>query len=447
MTVCAVGISHRTARLELRERLALLPPACDMLAEALRAAGCAEAVALSTCNRTEVYVRAGGPARDVAALAMRLLCERAAIPVEQASPALYRLRGRAAARHLFRVVSGLDSLVLGEKQIRAQVRDAYVRSRAAAGPNGGSGLVLSRMFEASLRAASRVRRETRLNAEAASVPAAAVLQAARTLGSLEGRCALVLGAGSMSGVAARSLRAAGVASLEVASRAQGRAAAIAERYGGTSPAWHEIAGSLARADVVVSVTTARSAVLTRADLAAARRHHRGATLVVLDLAVPRDVDPDVRALDGVILFDLDDLGRMMNGAHEPARAELQRAERIIEEELTHYQAWVRTRRMVPLIRALRGRAETMRQHELLRARRVLRGFSEEQLDAVDAVTRRLLNKVLHMPTARLRQAGAEGRSAKTAELARWLFSLDENGNAEARANGAPHNGNGNGEKA
>jgi glutamyl-tRNA reductase len=447
MTVWTVGISHRTARLDVRERLALQPLACDELVHALHSAGCAEAVALSTCNRTEVYFRTPTGPGDGPAAGADLLCAWAAERAPDVRSALYRHRGSGSVRHLFRVACGLDSLVPGERQIRVQVRDAYARSRTLQRSNENAP-VLARMFEAALRAAGRVRRETRLNGDAASLPWAAVQHAARTLGSLQGRNALVLGAGWMSGVAARSLRALGIDGLDIASRVPERAAAVAQRCGAGVVGWQDMGAALARADVIVSVTTSPTAVLTRAMLSAAQAERGNAPQVVLDLGVPRDVEPDVRTMEGVILYDLDDLARIVHDPDPLQRGELAHAERIVAEEVDRYLGWVRTRRVVPVIRALRNRAEAVRRDELVRARGVLRELSVEQLQAVDAVTRRLLNKVLHTPTTRLRQAGANGRWEEVADLTRWLFSLEENGNGgpEGR-DGVGLNGNGNGGKA
>jgi glutamyl-tRNA reductase len=424
MSVSVVGISHRSAPLEVRERFALpAGDASDVLAELL-AAGCSEAVLLSTCNRTELYVRAPMDGTDAPRLGARALCARSRMSEEDAAAYLYTLNGTAAVRHLFRVVSSLDSMVVGEAQIQGQVKEAYGRAAGVQGESNAAGPILSRMFEMALHVGARVRQETRLAEGAASIPGAAVELAGKVFGALADRRVLVLGAGKMSTLTTRCLHEHGVRGITLASRSEERAREVGRRFGAEPVTFDRIAELLPRADLVVSATAAPHVVLTREMIEHAVGRGRHSPLVILDIALPRDVEPEVGSLANVFLYDLDDLSRVIAGTLERRRSELEGAEQIIEDGVREFRSWYRARRVVPVIRALRGHAESMRQRELERARRVLRNLSDEEFEAVDTLTRQLLNKVLHSPTTRLREAAAEGRAGEVADLACYLFSLE-----------------------
>jgi glutamyl-tRNA reductase len=431
MSITVVGISHRTAPLEVRERFAL---AADQSASALCTlvgAGCAEAVILSTCNRTEVYTRAPAEGVDAAALSRRLLCAHAGMAEAEAADCLFTRRGERAVEHLFRVVASLDSMVLGEAQIQGQVREAYGRAAGSNGSRAGAGPVLSRLFETALRIGARVRTETRLGAGAASIPSAAVQLARKVFGTLRGRRAIVLGAGEMSALALQCLNADGVASVVVTSRTEARARELVGQHGGVAAPIAELPALLRTADIVATATAAPHPVLTRAMVEQAVAGRRS-PLLILDIALPRDVEPEVDTLDGVFLYDLDDLSRVVEGALEQRRSEVEIAERIIGDGVREFTAWHRARSVVPLIRALRGRAEEVRRRELARARRALRDLSPEQLAAVDALTKQLTAKLLHDPTTRLRDSAAEQYDGEIAELTRYLFSLEDDPDDEGR---------------
>lgn len=425
MSVSVVGISHHSAPLEVRERFALAPGAGDSVVQALVSAGCTEAVALSTCNRTELYLRAPLNRIDAPALGARFLSANSGMGEREAGPYLYTLQDDEAVRHLFRVVSSLDSMVLGEAQIQGQVREAYGRAVELRGDTYTVGPVLSRLFEIALRVGARVRRETRLGEGAASIPGAAIQLAGKVFGSLAGRRALVLGAGEMSELTAQCLQQEGVRGIVVTNRTEDRAREMASRFGGTPQSFERLPELLEEADLVVAATAAPHAVLTRPTIEAALRRRRRSPLVILDIALPRDVEPSVGDLPGLFLYDLDDFSRMIAGTLERRSSEVETAERIIEDGVDEFTRWQRARTVVPVIRALRGSAEDVRQRELRRARRLLRNLSDEEFAAVEVLTRQLLNKVLHTPTTRLREAAAEGRASEVADLARYLFSLDD----------------------
>jgi glutamyl-tRNA reductase len=330
------------------------------------------------------------------------------------------------------VVASLDSMIVGEAQIQGQVREAYGRGIEVNGDRLSVGPVLSRLFETALRVGARVRTETRLGAGAASIPAAAVALARKVFGTLRGRRAVVLGAGEMSALAFQCLNAEGVASVVVTSRTEARARELVARHGGEAASFDRLAELLRSADIVATATAAPHAILTRAVVERALAAGRRSPLLILDIALPRDVAPDVGTLDNVFLYDLDDLSRVVEGALAQRRSEVALAERIIGEGVREFLTWHHGRDVVPVIRALRGRAEQLRMRELERARRSLRDLSPEQFAAVDALTRQLMAKLLHDPTTRLRESAAEEGKQDVADLIRYLFSLDVEQDEEER---------------
>jgi glutamyl-tRNA reductase len=424
MAISVVGVSHRTAPLEVRERFAIDRDATADVLRHLVTEGCTEAVLLSTCNRTELYFCAPD-ASDAPERGARALYRHAGIGEAEASGYLYALQGEPAVEHLFRVVASLDSMIVGEAQIQGQVREAYGTAIQVGGGTLGVGPVLARLFEAALRVGARVRTETRLGSGAASIPSAAVELATQAFGTLEGRRAVVVGAGEMSRLALRCLNAQGAHSVLVSSRTEARARSVVDRFGGEAASIERLPELLGEADIVASATAAPHAVITRTTVERAMRDRRTRPLLLLDIALPRDVEPAAGALDGVVLYDLDDLSRVVEGTLEQRRSEIALAECIIAESVTEFFGWYRGRGVVPVIRRLRGRAEQLRQTELDRARAALRDLTPEQLAAVDGLTRQLLAKLLHAPTTRLRQAAADGRDAEIADIARFLFSLDD----------------------
>lgn len=411
MALTVVGASHHTAPLDVRERFAHdVRDALDAAAALVRA-GAREAVLLSTCNRTEFYLvdEEGTRAADaLAVLSTRLGAD--------ASSYTYVRRGQEAAAHLFRVAAGMDSMVLGEAQIHGQVRDAWEHGRAHAGP------VLNRLFQSALLVAGRVRSETALGRGAASVSSAAVQLAKQIFGSLVGRRAMVLGAGEMAELALESLASEGVRASIVANRALERAQALASRFGAVAVHWDECWSSLPLVDVLLCSTSAPHPVVGVPQLAPAARG--GRPLCVLDVALPRDVDPAVRELETVYLYDLDDLQAVVGASLEARRAELPSAEQLIGGEVRRYWDWLAGLAAVPVLTEVRAEAERLRQREVAEALRRLGPATAEQRAAVEQLSRALMNKFLHAPTVRLRAAAAEGRGLAMAEAARYLFALD-----------------------
>jgi len=378
-----------------------------------------EVVVLSTCMRTEVYATADRfhPAvQDI----RNFLCESSFSAPEDVADHLTMLYDEAAIGHLFAVASGLDSAVLGESEILAQVRTAWETARV----EGGSGTVLSGLFRHALEVGKRVRSETAIARGTTSVSAAAVALAADHLGSLDGRRILVLGAGDMGEGMAVALAGAGVADIQVANRTRSRAQALADRIGGRTVAFGSLGAALTEVDVLLTSTGAPEPVLTAEDLRPVLDERAARPLLIVDVAVPRDVEPSVRHLDGVTVLDLDDLRAFARAGLEDRRREVTRVHGIIDEEVQDYLRDVLARQAAPTVASLRARAEEIRTAELDRLRTRLVGLDERQREAVEAVTRGVVAKLLHEPTVRLKDAAGTPRGERLAEALRALFDLD-----------------------
>ena len=376
----AVGVSHHHAPLEVRERLYLADGHAAELASELGAA-----VVLSTCNRTEVYLADGDPERVREELERRSGLELGSL--------LARWDEGEVVTHLFRVVAGLDSLVPGESQILGQVRDAYEGART----RGATGTLLNRLFEDALRAGKRVRTEAKLHELPESVAASAVELGARELAGVEGRRALLFGAGKMSELAARDLRGRG-AEVVVASRTLESAQELAERVGGRAAAFDAVAVELPEADLVISATRCPYPILH-----AEAVRPREKPLVLVDVAVPRDLDPAIGELEGCTLFDIDALGEGLVGRED----EVREAESIVAEEAARFAEWRRSRDAADAIRDLRARAEEIRAEELARAGARLSELSPRERETVETLTSQIVNKLLHAPTVRAKETGSE----------------------------------------
>lgn len=426
MSVSVVGISHRTAPLDVRERFVLDVQASEAaLRHLVNGAGVAEAVLLSTCNRTELYLRDRDGHHSAATLGSGFLSQHAGFTPDQALRYLFTLEDRKAVEHLFRVVASLDSMVLGEAQIQGQVKTAYERAASLNGKDDVVGPILARLFESALRVGSRVRTETRLGTGAASIPSAAVDLARKIFGSLGGRKAVVLGAGDMSRLALQCLQDEGVTGVVVANRSEDHGRDVARHFGAESVSFSELPRMLQEADIVATATAAPHVVITRQLVQDALAGVRRPPLLIVDIALPRDVDPAVGEVDNVFLYDLDDLQQVVEGTLERRRSEVAVAESIIQQGVEDFWHWYRGRNVVPMIRALRGRAEAVRRSEVERVLRGLQHLSEDDRRRVEGLTRQLLAKVLHTPTTRLREAAASGRDTEIVEAARYLFSLEE----------------------
>jgi glutamyl-tRNA reductase len=411
MRLVLVGTSHHRAPVELRERVALQREQAAALAARL-AEGGREAVCLSTCNRTEVYVV--GPDADAAE--QDAVAALAGLEPE-VEAALYRLRDQAAALHLFRVAGGLDSLVPGEGEILGQVRAAYER--------GTAGAVLDRVFRQALHAGRKVRAQTAIGESPASVSSAAAALAEQVFGDLDGRSILLVGAGKISEQAARNLLTRGARIAFVANRTLDRAEELAGRFGAEALPLERIEDELARADVLVSSTSSHGLVLEAAAVGRALGGRRGRQLLLIDLAVPRDLDPAIHELDGCYLYDIDDLEAIVAETLSGRRREAERAESIVAAEAEKFHEWHASLDVVPAIASLRARAEEIRAAELRKADALLGKLDESQRRAVESITAQIVNKLLHLPTVRMKQAAAAADGVVYAEAVRHLFGLGE----------------------
>ena len=396
MRLVLVGTSHHHAPVELRERVALEKEAARELAARLAEDG-REAVVLSTCNRTEVYVASeNGEAAEREAVAALSELE------PEVESALYRLRDQAAALHLFRVAAGLDSLVPGEGEILGQVRVAFEL--------GTTGPLLERVFRQALHAGRKVRAQTAIGESPASVSSAAASLAEQVFGDLGGRTILLLGAGKVSEQAARNLRTRGAEIVLVANSKTDRA---------------EIEERLAGVDVVIASTNAPGIVLDVETVSRVLARRRGRQLLLVDLAVPRDLDPAIRDLDGCYLYDIDDLEEIVAETLSGRRKEAERAESIVAAEADKFHEWHASLDVVPAIASLRAKAEEIREAELRKADGVLGRLDETQRGAVEALTAQIVNKLLHLPTVRMKQAAAAADGVLYAEAVRHLFGLED----------------------
>ena len=404
MTLLALGLSHATSPVEQREKAALSAAGARALLRDLTAdEAVAEAVALSTCNRTEVYVLSPDPARAAEAVAGALVAHTAIAPGELAR-ARYLLRDERAAAHLFRVATSLDSMVVGESEIQGQVRSAW----AVAAQEGASGPILDRLFRQALEVGKRVRSATAIGAGAASVSAVAVDLAAEVFGDLPERRVLVVGAGRVAEATARALVHHGVRTVTVANRTADRARELAERVGGRGVGFERLAGELAGADIVISSTDAPTVILRPAQIASAMADRADRPMLIVNISVPRDVHAAAAGVAGVALFDIDDLARVAEANLNGRRVEAERGEGYVRDAARAFAAWRRGRRAEPAITALRARAEEIRRSELDRVADRWEGLSDADRLRLDALTARIVNKLLHEPTVALRAAAQAG---------------------------------------
>ena len=421
MSVVVVGLSHRTVPLDLLERMAVGDARLSKaLADLMRREFVSEGVVLSTCHRVEVYVvaeRFHGAAQDV----RNFLSELAFVPPEEFSDHLYTYVDEAAAAHLFGVAAGLDSLVPGESQILGQVRDAWERARA----EGAAAGRLSALFRRAVEVGKRARTETAIGRGITSVAHAAVAMAADRLGTLAGRRIVVLGAGEMGKGTASALAAAGAGGgeLVVVNRTSERAKAVAQRVGGRGVPLEQLPAVVAEADVLLSSTGAPGVVVEEADLATAIVARTERPLLVVDLGMPRNVDPAVGDLPGVTLLDLDDLRAFADAGIDARRGEVARVRAVIAEELARYTADLAAREVAPTVTALRAHVDALREQELERHRHRLGALDPRQQEAVEALTRRIVAKLLHEPTVRLKDAAGSPRGERLAGALRELFDL------------------------
>ncbi|MEI7999752.1 MAG: glutamyl-tRNA reductase [Actinomycetes bacterium] len=417
MSLVVVGLNHRNAPVGLLEQVSVsgraLPKALHDLVSREHVA---EAVLVSTCNRTEVYVRATlfHPGVDDV---RHFLAEVGGIDPETLAELIYAYHDEAAVAHLFAVTAGLDSMIIGEHEIQGQVREAW----RVAEDEHTTGPLLSRTFRQAIEVGKRARTETGIGRYAVSVSSAAVTLAADRLGSLEGRRVLVIGAGKMGEQTAVALSGAGVGEIVVANRTPERAQAVAERVGGRAIGLEQIAETMVTTDVLLSCTGADEVLVTRTDIEAAMRARHDRAMLLIDVAVPRDIDPGVAQVFGVTLLDIDALRALGEHSLQQRRAEVGRVREIIADEIDRYRAERSAREVAPLITALRERAEAIRTAEIERRRAAIDDPAVREI--VESITRGLVNKLLHEPTVRLRDAAGSSLGETYADTLAELFAL------------------------
>jgi glutamyl-tRNA reductase len=419
--IVVVGVSHRTAPLAIREALAFPR---DRLGEALlrlRAeTGAGEAMILSTCNRVEVYARQEDPGAADALEAF--LARYHAHDGRELHPVLYHLVDADAIRHAFRVAASLESMVIGEPQILGQVKEAYQAAEEA----GTLGAALNALRNRSLAAAKRVRTETGIGRNAVSVSYVAVELARKIFGELKDKNVLLVGAGKMSELAAKHLVRSGGRATVLGGRTFEKAAELAAALGGKAAPFESLRDELARTDIVISGTGAPGLVIQEADVESARAARRGRharPLFLIDIAVPRDIDPAVRRLGGVFLYDLDDLKSVAEANLRERLKEAAAAETLLEREVREFLDWQKARDAVPLLNELRRRGEEIRRAEVEKAKRRLGPLTPEQEEALEAVTSAIVNKLLHSPTVHLKEAARESDAPERLSLIRKLLGL------------------------
>ncbi len=414
--IVVVGLSHETAPLAVREALAFPKERlADALARLRRETPLGEAMILSTCNRVEVYGRASEPCTAAVAAFLAQYHER---PASEIEPHLYLLEGDDAVRHAFRVAASLDSMVLGEPQILGQVKEAYEAAEKA----GSLGSVLNALRNRSIAAAKRARSETAIGRNAVSVSHVAVELARKIFGGLRERSVLLVGAGKMSELAARQMVRDGARASVVGGRRFEKAEQLAAALGGRAAPFEALREELAGADIVISGTGAPGVVIRKEDVEAVQPSRRGRPLFLIDIAVPRDVEPEVGRLPGVFLYDLDDLKSVSEANLRERRKEASAAEAILEEEIREFGEWRRSLDVVPILVELRKRADLIRKAEIEKARRRLGPLTAEQESAIEAATSAIVNKILHVPTVQLKELAGNGH-AEHVGLIRKLFGL------------------------
>jgi glutamyl-tRNA reductase len=415
----AIGVSHKTAPVEVRERLALTDArAAEFVRDLHGAAEIQEVVALSTCTRTELYLVVDDPV-EAESTVLGMLAKKGKIQPTALAPAIYSHRNCDAARHLYRVSAGLESMIIGEDQIQGQVRRAYdaALERETTGP------LTNHLFRAALATGKRVRTETAIGAGHLSLPSVSAMLAREVLGELNGRRVVIIGTGESAELAARSLADAGGRLVFVATRRRDRAVSLASRFDAESVAFDELPEALINADVVVSATSSPHLLIEAEELAEVQQHRAHRPLLVIDLAVPRDVEGDCGDVSGVSLHDVDDLEAVVARNRRVRQSEARKAEGIVEEEIQSFATWLGSLEIMPTVAALRERATQIAAQVLAENEGKWEGASEQDLERVQAMSRAIVNRLLHHPTLRMKELRDDRVHARMA-LVRDLFGLD-----------------------
>jgi len=422
MHIIAIGLNHNSAPIQLRERLGFSE---DQVRASLSRLACggeesqlSELVVISTCNRIELYAVSNQPAF---AELETFLSETRDVPVPELRPHLYRYKDIGAVRHLFEVAAGLDSLVIGEPQILGQV----TRSLELARGQNTAGPILNRLFQAAIHSGKRTRTETAISRNPASVSSLAASLAERVVHRISDAQIVVLGAGEMAELAVEALRKRGAQKILVINRTMQRAQALAERWDAEAATFENLHFALTAADILIASTGAPHTLISPAMVNESMQHRMERPLVLIDIAMPRDIDPDVVDISHVNLYDIDNLNAKLEHTLAERMAEVPQVKNILEEELAEFSDYLRSLDMLPLIADMRQNAEIIRQNELKKSLRHLPDLTEAERAHVDALTQALVKKLLHAPTNRLRAEAASPRASEYAAIARTLFNLSD----------------------
>ncbi len=419
MDIIVLGLNHKTAPVHIRERVAFPEKTIHEPLRALHgAAGVRETMILSTCNRVEIA--AVVESREQGAAAVRaFVAAHHEVPEGDLAPHLYLHAGADAVRHLFRVASSLDSLVVGEPQILGQVKDAYQYAREA----GAIGMVLDRLLKKALSVAKQVRTETEIARSAVSVSFAAVELAKKIFGEIEGRSAMIIGAGEMAELAVKHLVSSGVREVLVVNRTFEKAVALAQEFGGTAVKYEDLFDQLVISDIVISSTGAPHFIIKGEDVrkVMARRRHR--PMFFIDIAVPRDIEPSVNDVDNAYLYNVDDLQSVVDGNIKERRKEADKAEKIVEEEVGTFEKWIASLQVVPTIVQLRQSVDAMRAAELEKSLGRLAHLADKDREQVKLLTQSIVNKILHSPLTVLKESSQSPEAGVYLEVTRRLFNL------------------------
>jgi glutamyl-tRNA reductase len=428
-TLLALGVSHKTAPLAVRERLALPEGrAVSVLRELVGHSDIHEAVAISTCNRTEVYLVVSDPVEAESAT-LAVLARQAGIRPTELFGAIYAHRDADAVRHLFEVAAGLDSMIVGEAEVQGQVKRAYELALV----EGVTGPLTNRLFKDALTAGKRVRTETSISRAHVSVSSVAVELARGVLGELDTRSVLVIGAGENGELTARALHERGVDTVFVANRRYDRAIGLAQRFGGHAVRFEDLPAQLLEADIVVGATASPHQILGRDEMELVAEQRGGRPLLIIDIAVPRDIEPSVREVRGVTLYDMDDLQREVARNMGSREAEAVRARKLVDEEVDRFAQWLASLDVVPTIAALRELGESVVEQVLHENEPRWESLSEDDRERLGVMARAIVNRLLHEPTLRLKRGVDGDDSYVYVQALRELFGLEVGSRLEESA--------------
>ncbi len=420
MNIVVVGLSHKTAAVEIREKVAFAPNRMEKpLLELVALPDITEAVIVSTCNRVEIYATTHDAAGGMARL-KRFLAEYHGISLETLEPHLYNHHGEAAIRHVFRVAASLDSMVVGEPQILGQIKTAY----GYASEFKSSGIILNRFLHKAFSVAKRVRTETGIASSAVSVSFAAVELAKKIFGGLSDKTVMLIGAGEMCELAAKHFLNSGVRGVMVANRTFERAERLAEEFDGKAVPFEDLFDHLHKADIILSSTGAPHFIIGDKDVEAVVRRRKLKPMFFIDIAVPRDIDPKVNDVDNVYLYDMDDLQGVVQSNLQQRAEEAKKAEGIVDQEIGQFFKWLSSLEITPTVVALRSKFEEVRQAELARTLAAWRDLPPDAQKRLEALTSAIINKLLHTPTSILKQTGQGGRTDLYVDALRQLFELE-----------------------